>query len=206
MTEPLLKQSSALIVMAVLGALVLAGCTPASEPHPSPIAASQPVETEKPGPAEEIQVGDELTAEQAQELNDSNDLTVAYPVGDKFIAVRWGQPIPEPVLQEVNAQVNAGVGASHGTGTGAAMDQEQANLQAQLQAESDKLGGITVTAVQCALSFSTSINSFAPAWAVSEPGPVGTYDSQAEATSAAQAWADGQPGKRIFVVLNNLGC
>lgn len=79
-------------------------------------------------------------------------------------------------------------------------------LQKVLRAESDKLGGISVAAVQCGMSFSKESNSYVPVWVVTKPGPAGGYDSQAEATAAAQAWADGGVGKRTFVTINTLGC
>lgn len=103
MTGPSAKRSSALIALTLLGALALAGCAP--DPHPDPVSesspASNPVETEAPAP--EIKAGDKLTSEQAAEINAGTDLIRAYPVGEEFYAVQWGQPIPERVVKEVNS-------------------------------------------------------------------------------------------------------
>lgn len=179
--------------------LTLAGC--AAEPAPAETAPAAVAETATPEP--EIQVGDTLTADQAAELNAGTDLMKAYPLGDTFIAVQWGQPIPEAVKAEVDVQVNAGVGAEHGKATQNIAAQQNA-LGDVLRGESDKLGGISVAAVQCALSFSTESNSYNPSWGVSEPGPGRLYGSKEEALAAAEAWS--QDGKKMYVVVNKLGC
>lgn len=187
--------------LAVVALVALAGC--AAEPAPVKTATPAAVETEAPKP--EVKTGDVLTAEQAAELNAGNDLAKAYPVGGEFIAVQWGQPIPEAVRAEVNTQVNVHVGNRYGTSTDAdEVSAASATLMKVLKEESQKLGGITVTAVICAQSFSTDTNAFAPTWVISEPGPIGQYESKAAAFERADGWA--QDGKKMYVVINNLGC
>lgn len=93
--------------------LALSGC--AAEPAPAettPAAAPETTATEP-----EIQVGDTLNPDQAADLNAGTDLMKAYAVGGTFIAVQWGQPIPETVKAEVGVQVNVGVGPEHGKAT-----------------------------------------------------------------------------------------
>jgi len=66
-----------------------------------------------------------------------------------------------------------------------------------------------LTAVACAQSFSTEINRYRPTWVISEPGPrSGEYDSFAHARDTAEGWISGPQGegKRLYVVINNLGC
>ena len=96
--------------------------------------------------------------------------------------------------------VRAGVTGEPGTELYAGNDR----LAEAQKSESEKLGGISVAAVQCALSFSTITNTFEPTWVISEPGPVGQYGSRDEAIARADGWS--QPGKKMYVVINNLGC
>lgn len=58
--------------------------------------------------------------------------------------------------------------------------------------------------MQCVLSFSEDSNSYDPSWGISEPGPGRLYVSKEEALAAAEAWS--QDGKKMYVVVNNLGC
>ena len=187
----------AVALAAALSLLALAGC--AAEPAPASAPAIDVSETPTP-----LAVGDILTAEQATELNEGNDLMKAYPVGDQFIAVQWGQPVPEAVTAEVQAQLIA-ANPEYGTSDDHkvnAVNWEQ--LKAGMDAESKKLGGISISVVACALSFSEAINSYRPTWVMSEPGPAGEYGSREEVLAAADGWS--QPGKKMYVVLNNLGC
>lgn len=183
---------------AALTLLTLTGCAAEPAPAGTPDAA---VETQTPAP---IAVGDVLTAEQATELNAGNDLMKAYPVGDQFIAVQWGQPVPDAVVAEVQEQI---ISANPEYGTS---DDHKVNavhweqLKEVMGAESKKLGGISISIVSCALSFSEITNSYNPTWVMSEPGPVGQYGSRDEVLAKADAWSE--PGKKMYVVINNLGC
>ena len=180
--------------------LTLAGC--AAEPAPAETAPAAVAETTTPEP--EIQVGDTLTADQAAELNAGTDLMKAYPVGGTFIAVQWGQPIPESVKAEVQAQV-AAAATSWGTSTDAeATNREWSQVRDAMKQESQKLGGVTLALVSCVQSFSTQTNAFRPTWVMSEPGPVGEYESEEAVLARADAWS--QDGKKMYVVVNNLGC
>lgn len=155
-------------------------------------------------PTPEIEVGDVLTAEQATALNDGNELMKAYPVGAEFIAVEWGQPIPEAVTTAVTAQV---VAAAPTWGTNTDSDVNAAAWQQvrdAMKQESQKLGGVTIALVSCAQSFSTEINTWRPTWVMSEPGPVGEYESKEAVLARADAWA--QEGRKMYVVVDNLGC
>jgi len=179
--------------------LALAGCAVA------PTAASTPaavVETEVP--ATEVAVGNTLTAEQATALNEGNDLMKAYPVGDQFYAVQWGHPVPDAVKAEVQARMLAS-SATWGTGTNAdANDADWNAVHNVMKQESEKLGGISIAVVSCAMSFSTITNAYEPTWVISEPGPVGQYESKEAAFERADGWA--QEGKKMYAVINNLGC
>lgn len=186
-----------LVGAATLAALV--GC--AAEPVPTG-PGEETTSTEAPTP--EIEVGDVLTAEQATALNDGNELMKAYPVGAEFIAVEWGQPIPEAVTTAVTAQVVAAAptwGTSTDSDVNAAAWQQVRDAMKQ---ESQKLGGVTIALVSCAQSFSTEINTWRPTWVMSEPGPVGEYESREAVLARADAWA--QDGRKMYVVVDNLGC
>ena len=203
--------------MVPVAAVGLAACAPAdvdaNSPEPSDPSSTSapvvdPVETEAPEPVEteeptEIQAGDELSAEDAKTLNESNELAVAYPVGDKFIAVKWGEPTPEPVRIAVQENVKA---ATPGLGTTTNISEDAGRLKEALAAESQKLGGISVAAVQCGMSYEGDGSVAVPTWAISEPGPVGTYPSREAAVEKINAWVAGQSGNRTYIEINNLGC
>ncbi|GGD76682.1 hypothetical protein [Microbacterium murale] len=198
-------KSSALGAVALIGALIFTGC--AAEPtSAAPEATTTPAaETEAPAP--EVAAGDVLTPEQVEELKKAGEIIAGYPVGDQLIAVKWGEPFPDAVRQASNASVNAAVGPEHGHGVSDDQTEQQFRLVDVLSAEAEKLGGISLAAVQCAMSFSTTTNSFQPTWAVSEPDPAGAYSSYQEAIDTVEAWQGGtQTGKRMYVVVNNLGC
>lgn len=197
MTPPRTKRASTVLLIGALALLSLSGCAP--EPAPADDAAA--VETATPTP--EIRAGDLLTAAQAAEINAADDLIRAYPVASEFYAVKWGEPIPEAVLAEVDAQVKAGAGESYGTMSDR-ITEDWVRLSDTMKQESEKLGGSSIAAVQCALSFSTVSNAFEPTWVISEPGPVGQYESQEAALARAEGWA--QDGKKMYVVIDNLGC
>lgn len=189
-----------------LSIAALAGCAPASsnaEPvdaAPSadaPSAAATPTKTPEP----EFASGDVVSADEAKVLNDDvSDLTVAYPIGDEFIVLKWGDPVPEEMRLAVEENVKA---ATPGYGTTG--NPPASVLHDALTAESQKLGGVSVAAVLCGMG-ATSDGGFTPMWAVSEPGPVGPYPDYATAFGEIRAWAEGDPATRTFVLINNLGC
>lgn len=195
-----------LAAVALAGAVVLSGC--AAEPtaaKPEKNAAETPSATPEPT----FTAGNIVDAAQAEAINaDTSDTTVAYPVGDGFVVVSWGKPIAPAVREAVNANVNEAAGSDYGVSTDSDVSAEDwGRLKAAMTAESERLGGITLTAVSCVQSFSTAVNSHRPTWVISEPGPIGEYASYRDAHAKAEAWSGGdQEGKRLYVVINNLGC
>ncbi|WP_404473466.1 hypothetical protein [Microbacterium aerolatum] len=199
----MLSKIRPLAALALVAALVFTGC--AAEPAPAkPAAEKTAAETETPAP--EINAGDVVTAEQVEELVASGDIIAGYPVGDELIAVQWGKPIPESVREAANVAVNAAVGSDYGVNNDL-VGEDSSRLRDAIADEAAKLGGLTVAAVACAKSYDTGVNDYVPTWVISEPGPVGQYDSYQHASETAEAWQGGrQTGKRLYVLINNLGC
>lgn len=197
-----------LAAVALAATFVFAGCSAGAVPAAENDA--KPAETATPTSKPTFAAGDVVDAAQAEAINaDMSDTTVAYPVGESFVVVSWGKPIAPAVREAVSANVSAAVGASYGVSTDAYVRTEEGfALMKAMRAESDKLGGITVVALSCVQSFSEKTSSFSPTWVISEPGPVGQYDSYKHAFDTAEGWTSGTQGegKRLYVVINNLGC
>ena len=203
----MLRKTTGIVALALAASLVLTSCSAGAAPAAEDDA--KPAETATPTPEPTFAAGDVVDAAQAEAINaDMSDTTVAYPVGDSFVVVSWGKPIAPAVREAVSANVRSAA-PEWGTSTDYKVsDARWEAVRDAMQAESDKLGGITVIALSCVQSFSEKTNSFSPTWVISEPGPVGQYDSYKHAFDTAEAWTGGAQGegKRLYVTINNLGC
>jgi hypothetical protein len=205
--HPMHVKTSAAAAMALIGALMFTGCAAEVLPAIADTTAAEEAATATPTPEPTVDAGDVVTPEQVEDLTKSGDIMAGYPVGDDLIAVKWGEPIPDAVRQAVNESVSAAA-PEWGTSTDHNVSATHwATLFDAMTAEAEKLGGISLIAVSCVQSFSEATNGYRPAWVISEPGPVGEYESYQEAFDTAEAWQGGkQTGKRMYVQINNLGC
>lgn len=114
------KTSSSLAVVALVGALALTGCTAGTAPEVGPEKTAHSV-SPTPSPERTFAPGDIVDTAHAEAINaDQSDTTVAYPVGDSFVVVTWGKPIPPAVREAVNTNVRAaapewGTSTDHGS-------------------------------------------------------------------------------------------
>lgn len=95
------RPTIALIGCLAVGAIVFAGCTPGDE---EPSAGPSAVATDSPS---EVQVGDEVTAEEAQEASISSDLLFVPIDGGKSVAVDPESPLPEAVRDHIGSKLNS---------------------------------------------------------------------------------------------------
>lgn len=200
----------------VAGAIVLAGCTPASTETtpttaptsstaqtPAPVESStapKPTETTPAKPAE-VKTGDVIDAATAKAIKDAFRTPAddaAYETTDgSFIVVNAGDPVPEKVAKDTAV-------ATEAVGKGSVSELTKTNkiLDAFSAAEAKASTIGRSVAVICRVpSWSESAGAYVPMWGNSLPGAVATTDIDTQ-RAFVNEWVAKSPATRYVAVVD----
>lgn len=202
----MITKTSSLVVLALVSAIALTGCTAdAAPPKPRSDASAPAQPSPPPTPDDQLEgkaSGDPIDAELAATIDQSwleltDDKAYQMPDGT-FVLIKGGEPLPEKVVQAVTAVVKPLAARNY-----QARDYDQAASEAMFSAQraQEDVTGRKAAYVVHAWG-PKAAGGWEPRWSVGGDTPGYSGTSKDEAMAVASGWVNQNPNTRMLIVID----